>query len=71
MAETISETTVKALRLSEEEIKQIDAITKMLGSTNFSEGLRWAIETVWSEHGDEITRIAKERDAIKPINIER
>jgi len=59
--------TTKAFKLSEEEIKQVNMVEKMLGISNFSEGLRWCIKAAWAEHGDEIKKICKERDAIKPI----
>jgi len=57
----------KAIKLSEEEIEQVNMVSKMLGTTNFSEGLRWCIKSAWSEYSDEVTRICKERDAIKPL----
>lgn len=57
----------KAFKLSEEEIEQVNMVAKMLGITNFSEGMRWCIKAAWAEHGDEIKKICKERDAIKPI----
>jgi hypothetical protein len=58
---------IKAFKLSEEEIEQVNMVAKMLGITNFSEGMRWCIKAAWAEHGDEIKKICKERDAIKPI----
>jgi len=57
----------KAIKLSEEEIEQVNKVSKMLGTTNFSDGLRHCIDSYWTEHGNDILRICNERDAIKPL----
>jgi len=58
-------TITKAIMLTKEDIEQVNYVAKMLGTTNFSEGLRHCIHRYWDDYGDEILRICKERDAIK------
>ena len=62
-------TTVKAAKLTDEEVEQIDLVKKMLGTDNTSEAIRWCIKAAWVTHGDKIKEIVKKREAIAAISL--
>lgn len=62
-------TTTKAAKLTDEEVKQVDLIKKMLGTDNTSEAIRWCIKAAWATHGDKMEQIVKKREAISSIEL--
>lgn len=62
-------TTIRAAKLTDDEIEKIDLVKKMLGTDNASEALRWCIKAAWAAHGDKIKEIANKKESVSPINL--
>jgi hypothetical protein len=62
-------TTIKAAKLTNDEVEKIDLVKKMLGTDNTSEALRWCIKAAWAAHGDKIKEIVDKNESVSPIKI--
>ncbi len=65
----VAETTIRAAKLTDEEVEKVDMVKKMLGTDNTSEALRWLIKAAWKQHGDKIREIVEKKEAVLPIKI--
>lgn len=54
----------RAAKYSDKQINWIENIKDALGTKSDSDALRWALDTVYNEHGGEIESIAKRRRRI-------
>ncbi len=61
--------TVKAAKLTEDEVEKIDLVKKMLGTDNTSDALRWCIKAAWTTHGDKIREIVHKKESVLPIKL--
>lgn len=62
-------TTIKAAKLTNDEIEKIDLVKKMLGTDNTSDAMRWCIKAAWATHGDKIKEIVDKKESVSPIKI--
>ena len=62
-------TTIKAAKLTDDDVEKVDLVKKMLGTENTSEALRWCIKAAWTIHGDKIKEIVDKKESISPIKI--
>jgi len=62
-------TTIRAAKLTDDEVEKIDLVKKMLGTDNSSEALRWCIKAAWATHGDKIKEIVGKKESVSSINL--
>ncbi len=65
----VTGTTIRAAKLTDDEVEKIDLVKKMLSTDNTSEALRWCIRAAWKTHGDRIREIVEKKEAVLPIKI--
>ncbi len=62
-------TTIKAAKLTDDEVEKIELIKKMLGTDNTSEALRWCIKATWTTYGDKIKEIVDKKESVSTIKL--
>jgi hypothetical protein len=62
-------TTIKAAKLTDDEIEKVDLVKKMLGTDNTSEALRWCIKAAWVTYGEQVEEIVRKKESVSPINL--
>ncbi len=62
-------TTIKAAKLTDDEVEKVELVKKMLGTDNTSEALRWCIKATWTTYGDKIKEIVDKKESVSPINL--
>ncbi len=62
-------TTIKAAKLTDDEVEKVELVKKMLGTDNTSEALRWCIKAAWTTYGDKIKEIVDKKELVSPINL--
>ncbi len=62
-------TTIKAAKLTDDEVEKIDMVKKMLGTDNTSEALRWCIRAAWTTYGDQVEEIVRKKESVSPIKL--
>jgi hypothetical protein len=61
--------TIRAAKLTDDEVEKIDLVKKMLGTDNTSEALRWCIKATWTIYGDQIKDIVDKKESVSPIKL--
>jgi hypothetical protein len=62
-------TTIKAAKLTDDDIEKIDLVKRMLGTDNTSEALRWCIKAAWTTYGDQVKEIVRKKESVSPIDL--
>ncbi len=62
-------TTIKAAKLTDDEVEKVELVKKMLGTDNTSEALRWCIKATWTTYGDKIKEIVDKKELVSPIKL--
>jgi hypothetical protein len=62
-------TTIKAAKLTDDDIEKVDLVKKMLGTDNTSEALRWCIKAAWAAHGEQVEEIVRKKELVSAIDL--